>query len=214
MPLKKVLFSLALSCLAWHVHAGQRALTDNGAIVILEDDGTWRYESGPATDKAAEIPVNKATFRRLAEQSFAVKSQKNRSAVWIDPKKWTFRKPEPGTGPAEYRFQFKGGDMYGMLITEQIEVPLETLVQVAFDNARQFAPNARIVSREYRVVNGLKVVNMRIDAFAQGINFTYLGNYISDKSGSTQFIVYTATNLIEQNRAEAEAFLNGLIAQD
>ncbi|MEH0167034.1 hypothetical protein ABT392_09210 [Paucibacter sp. JuS9] len=195
-----------------NAYADQYAVTDNGKVVLLSDDGTWKYASGEA-DKSKSIEFNKITFAKANNQSFLLKSTKNKAAAWIDPKKWTFRKTEGNTEASEYKFKHKEADVYGMLITEQIEIGLENLAQLALENAKKFAPNARIVSQEYRMVNGIKVIRMRIDASAQGANFTYVGHYMSDKSGSTQFMVYTSTNLIDRNLAEIDEFLNGFSVQ-
>lgn len=203
---------IALSLLTLSAYAGQRAVTDNGSIVLLNDNGTWTYESNEA-EKPRVIELNKKTFSKSANQTFLLKSTKNKSAVWLDPKKWSFRKSDENSGPAEYKFQLKGVDLYGMIISEQIEFEQENLAQFALENTRKIAPNAKIVSQEYRVVNGIKLIRMRIDASAQGVNFSYIGHYMSDKSGSTQFVTYTATNLIDRNMPEIEEFLNGLSLQ-
>lgn len=193
--------------------ASQNAVTDNGSVVLLNDDGTWRYISNEGEKTSSTISFNKGLFQKSENQTFQLKSAKNRSATWLDPRKWLFQKPETGASPAEYRFQLKAGDLYGMMITEQIEVELDRLPQLAFEMLRRTAPNARVVSQEFRVVNDYKVVRMRMDANVQGINLSYIGYYTSDKSGSTQFVTYTATNLIDKNMPEIEEFLNGLTRQ-
>ncbi|HEX5358005.1 MAG TPA: hypothetical protein VFW93_17515 [Aquabacterium sp.] len=193
--------------------ASQNAVTDNGSVVLLNDDGTWRYISNEGEKSGAQISFNKGLFQKSANQTFQLKSAKNRSATWLDPRKWLFQKPDTGASPAEYRFQLKAGDLYGMMITEQIEVELDRLPQLAFEMLRRTAPNARVVSQEFRVVNDYKVVRMRMDANVQGINLSYIGYYTSDKSGSTQYVTYTATNLVEKNLPEIEEFLNGLTRQ-
>lgn len=100
-----------------------------------------------------------------------------------------------------------------MMITEQIEVELDRLPQLAFEILRRTAPNSRIVPQEFRVVNDYKIVRMRMGANVQGINLSYIGYYTSDKSGSTQFVTYTPTNLVEKNMPEIDEFLNGLTRQ-
>lgn len=209
----QTLLIASLAGLSTLVPASQNAVTDNGSVVLLNDDGTWRYISNESDKSSAPISFNKGLFQKADNQTFQVKSGKNRSAVWLDPRKWIFQKPDTGTSPAEYRFQLKAGDLYGMLITEQIEVELERLPQLAFDLLRRTAPNARLVSQEFRVVNDYKIVRMRVDANVQGINMSYIGYYTSDKSGSTQFVTYTATNLVEKNTPEIDEFLNGLTRQ-
>lgn len=209
----QTLLVASLAALHTLAAASQNAVTDNGSVVLLNDDGTWRYISNEGDKSGTPIAFNKGLFQKADNQTFQLKSGKNRSAVWLDPRKWIFQKPDTGASPAEYRFQLKAGDLYGMLITEQIEVELDRLPQLAFDLLRRTAPNARLVSQEYRTVNDYKIVKMRVDANVQGINMSYIGYYTSDKSGSTQFVTYTATNLVEKNTPEIDEFLNGLTRQ-
>lgn len=54
----------------------------------------------------------------------------------------------------EYNLNLKSGDLYRMAITERIEVNLEKLAEIAFNNAKAAAPDAKVVKKEYRVVNG------------------------------------------------------------
>ncbi len=208
----KKLIALALTFIFSAAYAVQHAVTDSGSIVLLNDDGTWKLEANDA-DSPKAIEFNKKTFAKSNNQSFLLKSTKNSSSVWLDPKKWFFKRSDENGGIAEYKFQFKGSDLYAMLITEQIEINPENLTQLALDNAKKMALNANIISREYRVVNGTKLIKMRMNGSAQGTNFSYVGYYFSDKSGSTQLVVYTASNLVDRNAAEIEEFLNGFSAQ-
>lgn len=71
------------------------------------------------------------------------------------------------------------------------------LIQLALENAKAVAPDAKITKQEYRIVNGNKVIYLEIDGTIQGINFKYLGYYYSNISGSTQYITYTGASLVD-----------------
>ena len=114
---------------------------------------------------------------------------------------------------AEFELKLKGGDLYGMAITERIEVPMAGLVQVVRLNMLDLIPNAKIVKQEYRIVNGNKVIYMEISGTLQGIKFKYFGYYHSNKSGSTQYIAYTGESLEELYRSDIDDFLNGFSMQ-
>lgn len=109
----------------------------------------------------------------------------------------------------EYFLRLKGKDLYAMTISEEVDIKAEELVKIAVENARVEAPDIRVVSKEYRVVNGKKVIFMQMEGTMRSIKFTYLGYYYSDKSGATQFVAYTATNLIDKYKAEIFKLLNG-----
>jgi hypothetical protein len=54
---------------------------------------------------------------------------------------------------------------------------------------------------------------MEMQGTIDGIDFTYLGYYMSTPAGSTQWMVYTSTNLMNEYRDEIETLLNGLVKQ-
>jgi hypothetical protein len=194
------LFSMAL-------HASQRAVTDEGDIVILNDDGTWHFDD-PTMVEAEEIPTNEQPFVKPDNASFKLKSTRNNSEVWLNAKKWAFEKSKSNDA-AEYSFVLKGKDLYGMFITEQIEIGMESLTQIALENARAGAPNMKVTEKEYRNVNGVSVIYMEMEGTLQGTSFTYLGYYYSNETGTTQFITYTGTSLVKKYKSEIEDFLNG-----
>ena len=208
--MKKVLVTI-LVLLAATSYASQKAITDKGEEVILHDDGTWEY-SDKEKKPTKTIETSKEKFEKPKSSSFLLKSTKNNSAYWINTDKWSFEKAT-GNPAAEYQFKLKGKDLYAMAITEGIEVSLESLADLALTNARNAAPDAKIRTQEYRVVNGNKVIYMEISGTIQGIKFTYLGYYYSDASGSTQLTTYTASNLVDKYKSEINDFLNGLVTQ-
>jgi hypothetical protein len=131
---------------------------------------------------------------------------------WIDTKKWSFKKVD-SNDPGEYEFRLKGKDLYGLVITEKIQLDLKNLSIIALENAKGAAPDTKIAHQEYRIVNGNKVLYLEMEGTMQGVKFSYLGYYFSDSSGSTQYLAYTGSNLVNQYRTEIENFLNGFSIQ-
>ncbi len=195
-----------------YAHSQQSAITDTGETVYLYADGTWVYES-EELQADADIPTNPTTFTKPDSADFKVRSKIADVDFWIDSSKWKFQRAN-NNPDAEYEFQLKEGDLYGMAIIEEIEIKLPELAGIALQNARSFAPDARVVEKEYREVNGKKVLRLRIDGTGNGIEFTYIGHYYSDASGSTQFIAYTAQSLLGKYEAQIENFLNGIAPRD
>jgi hypothetical protein len=192
-------------------YAGQTAVTDTGEKVILNSDGTW-VSADSAPKPAKSIETNKKKFEKPKNSAFLLKSTRNNSAYWINTGKWSFSKTQADAA-AEYRFQLKGKDLYGMAITEGIEMPLESLVDIALTNARSAAPDAKMILQEYRVVNGKKVIYMEFKGTIKGVNFIYHGYYYSNSSGSTQLLTYTAANTVAKYKSEMDDLLNGLVTQ-
>ena len=202
---------LYICLLSMTAHAIQRAVTDEGDIVILNENGTWSYEN-PETIKVYEIRLNNNIFKKSPDSTFSIKSTKNKSMFWIDPKKWSFTKGTDADDE-EYTFTLKGQDLYGLVITEKVEIPLENWPNIALQNAKKVAPNMKIVNQEYRIVNRNKVLYLKMEGTIEGTRITFLGYYFSDSSGSTQYLAYTGSNLVAQYKTELNNFLNGFSIQ-
>ena len=208
--LLSLLFLFSIPCFA-----AQNAITDTGEQVILNDDGTWNYrvdKAGASAGISEKIGTDPIKYRKPKNSTFLLKSKKNDSAIWINPKKWSFTKSDP-TQATEYKLRLKDKSLYGMMITEEIELPLKTISNAALANAQAAAPNAKIIKREYRKVNGIKVLYQEITGSIQKVNFTYISYNFSNKSGSTQLVTYTANNLVNKYRPEIFKLLNGLVTQ-
>lgn len=206
-------FSAICLCIATvNVTAAQKAVTENGDVVILSDNGTWLYEqSNLANDN--KIKTNAAVFNKPAKANFVLKSKTNNASIALNSKEWNFAKGDGADTAVEYNLSLKDGDLYARLITERIKLAPENLAQIAFDHAKKVAPDLRLINKEYRVVNGNKVIYMVMAGTTQGIKFNYLGYYFSDESGSTQFVAFTSEDLVERYQAEISDILNGFSVQ-
>ncbi|XOV91796.1 MAG: hypothetical protein ACFHWX_16485 [Bacteroidota bacterium] len=191
------------------VKAQIKAVTETGDEVVLYDNGTWTYVDGMVTEKEP-IPVNESKFEKDKKSTFLVKSNKINVGLYINPKSWAFKK---GTeeDAYEYQFQKKGGDLYGMMITEKLDIPVESLQQIAIDNARSAAPDIKVTKEEYRNVNGIQVLMMQMTGTIQGMKFTYCGYYYSSEGGAVQLLTYTGTNLFDSYLGDIELLLNGFV---
>ena len=98
-----------------------------------------------------------------------------------------------------------------MIITEQTEIPLETMRMIAVENAKDIAPDVRIVEEEYRTVNGTTVMMLKMHATMQGIKIGYYSYYYSNDRGTVQFVTYTSQSLMKTYEQEIEGLLNGLV---
>jgi len=182
------------------------AVTNSGDQVALNNDGTWNYIDKNDTEND-EIRLSKTKFEKNDYATFLVKSAITKASIYIDPRKWTFAKGKN----SEYEFRLKGKDVYGMLLSERVEVPLASLKSIALENARTAAPDTRIMKEEYRMVNGNKVLCLQMEGTIHGLRFSYMGYYYSDAKGTLQFVTYTGQNLLKEYISDMEQFLNGLI---
>ena len=191
------------------VRAQQKAVTETGEEVILFEDGTWKYQNEDDLEKT-EIPINSRAFKKDDNSTFLLKSNKLNVGFWLNPKLWSFKKATDNSD-AEYELQLKDGDLYGMIISEKVEIPLEALKSIALETGRSVAPDLKIVKEEYRIVNGIKVLLLHMNGTTQGIKFSYYGYYFSSTNGTVQFVTYTAQNLLDGYRKECDILLNGFV---
>lgn len=186
-----------------------KGITESGDEVYLYDNGTWRYVDD-STHQVVEIFSQRYEFRKEEKSSFMVKSKKLNIGIWINPKRWSFSKPA-NEDVTEFIFQRKGEDLYAMLISEKISIPIESLVDIAFQNASSVASDMKILRKEYRKVNGLSVLMMKMQGTLQGVKFTYFGYYYSNSNGTMQLLSYCGANLFDEYEDDIEVFLNGLV---
>ncbi len=206
--MKYCLLIASFLCFSLSVIAQKVAITEHGEEVLLYDDGTWKLKEGPY--KETEISLNDTLFVKDPTATFLVRSKHIDVGVWITPKKWTFS-TKGDNDDVEYFFRKKQSDLYGMLITEKIEAPVLTLKELAVSNAQEVSPDLRVVKEEFRTVNGKQVLMMQMSGTIQGIRISYFGYYYSSKKGSVQFVIYTGQSLFDENRADIEVLLNGLV---
>lgn len=191
------------------ITAQTSAVTSNGDEVVLYNDGTWKF-TNKTDSQTSKIDTNKTVFLKNADATFLLKSNITSVGINLNPKKWSFSKSGTNAS-AEYSLQLKGEDAYAMFIVEKIEVPLETLRNLALENARNAASDIKIIAEEYRIVNGTRVLCLQMDGTTQGIKFSYFGYYFSFEKGSVQFVTYTSQNLFKNYKPALEELLNGFV---
>ena len=208
--MKKWIIAVMAFSLSGIINAQVRAITENGEEVVLFENGKWEYvESGEVVDEE-EIPMNPIKFTRPTTSTFLLKSTKFNVGTYLDSKKWSIEKGK-GDDAYEYQLTLNQGDLYAMMITEQVEIPLDALKEIALENARDVAPDVYVVKEEYRTVNGLKVLVLQMNGTLSGIKFSYYGYYFSSEKGTIQFIGYTSQNLLSKYQKTIEDLLNGLV---
>ncbi|WP_405209088.1 hypothetical protein [Aquimarina sp. LLG6339-5] len=204
-----LLLSIIILLISSSLQAQTKAVTETGEEVILYTDGTWKYLN-QEEEIEKEITTNPVTFEKSEKSTFLLKSNSTKLGFWLNPKKWSFKKGV-NNDDAEYELQLRGEDLYAIIITEKVEIPLESFKELALENGREIAPDIQVVKEEYRMVNGLKMLLMQMDGTMQGIKISYYGYYFSNEEGSVQFLAYTSQNLLEEYKPVAEELLNGIV---
>lgn len=189
----------------------QKAVTENGDEVLLFEDGTWRYtDSSIEIEDNIEISKNKEKFKKVETSTFLVKSKILNVGFWINPKEWSFGK-STNNEDAEFEFSLKNEDLYGLVITEKISIPIENLSIISLGNIKELATDYKLITKEYRTVNGIEVIMTNVECKIQGIPLSYFIYFYSNKNGSVQLFTYTSTQLANEYKDKIEVFLNGLV---
>ena len=184
------------------------AITQFGQEVELHENGTWNYLKD---NSRASFGTNNTSFKKSPNSSFLVKSKIAPVGVWINTSDWKFNNDD-NNEDSEYFFEYQHGDLYGMAIVEELEIPIDNLAKIALENAKYLINDIQVVTQEYRFVNGQKVLYMEFGGTVEGMQITYDGYYYSDSGGTIQLIVFTGTNLINKYKNKIEEFLNGLVS--
>lgn len=188
-----------------------KATTEFGDEVMLYHDHTWSYLSEKEIEQAGTPDRNKKKFSKSSSSDFLLKSVKENFGVWLNKGKWDYQ-PSTINSFAEYQFKHNAYEIYALMISEEVEVPLLSLRDIALENAKAATTKFKLAEQELREVNGREVVMLQMNGVVQNLNISYLGYYYTNENGSVQLLTYCSSNLFKKRRAEMEEFLNGLIA--
>ncbi|MDB4926365.1 hypothetical protein [Mucilaginibacter sp.] len=192
-----------------------KALTDNGRQVVLYDNGTWKYEDNSVTKKSSDsIKLNPIKFSKSPGATFLVKSTIVNIGIYIDPNKWTFAGHHDNETNPEYRFNLKSENGMALLETEKTQIGIEYMPEIALVNARKAALDARITTKEYRIVNNKKILFLEMAGTIKGIKFKYMGYYFSNEKGTVQLLCYTTESMYNAAYKDLEIFLNGFLVME
>jgi hypothetical protein len=186
----------------------EEAVTETGKVVLLNSNGTWKYK-----DQLQKqiITRNSKNFIKDPQATFLLKSTRNGSGFWINPKKWTIKKEDKWNKDSEYELISNEKDLFAIIITEKIEVPLENLKEIVLGQLKEKNIEVDLKKEEYRVVNGNDVLMLQINAIVSGMKMKLFGYYFSNEKGTTQLLMMTGQSLFSELEKDAEVFLNGLV---
>ena len=199
------IMALALICFLPHQTLAQnatRARTETGKDVLLYPDGTWKYAP------EASSPKTNSSYNKGTAATTSYKPERGDFLIWYNPAKWRLEKSR--TPDEMGHFSLIGTDGYAMIVSEGLPIPTESLKRIALDNAKDAAPDARIVSEETRVVNGKEITCLVMEGTIEKIPFTYYGYYYGGKQGTIQVLTFTGQALFAKYKDDFTEFLNGL----
>ncbi len=188
----------------------QRARTEDGRVVILRDDGTWVYaeEMKETRGEAAALKV----YSKSPNARKQYQGRRGTFALYLEPGVW-LELNEQINPDAEVSFRHRDGDTLVMVIAERLQIPLQTLKQIAIDNAKAGSDRVEVVSEEMRMVNGNEILCLKMNLETQGIQFTFYNYYYSGPEGAIQVVTWTGSNLFREFEQDMSNLLNGFVVQ-
>lgn len=182
--------------------AQEKAVTESGKKVIIYPDGTWKPDR-PSADAKTRGTARLRAKNATAKMGF----NRDRFTVYYDPAKW---KSTPSDESGKVQLKHVNGDGMAMVIAERLQMSLDTLKNLALNNAKSAAPDVEIIFQETRRVNGTDVLVLQMKGTIQGIAFYYYGYYYAGSGGVIQVITYTGQNLFDEYKKDFDEFLDGL----
>jgi hypothetical protein len=192
------------------------AITERGDSVVLYSNGTWDYQENfvKGSSEKEEIFVNPKPFTKPESSGKKINGSNQAYELWYNGNKWR-RLPAGELNPdADIAMKYINGDLYAMLIYEEVEIQMENLIKIALDNAIGVAPDIKVADKEYREVNGNTMIWMRMDGTTQGMKMSYYSYYFSNKAGTYQFHVFSGQQLIDKYIDDVIELLNGFVANN
>lgn len=205
-----LLLSLLLTITSVSI-AQQTATTKDGKTVLLNDDGTWVYQTEANSSKTQFNDSLLTKYSKPTAAKTLLKSERTDHALWYNESKWSKSDMKPSEA-TEFMLKLKEQDGYCITVVEKIEIPIENFSAIVLKSMKMRGAESVVVEKEeYRMVNGKRVLFMQFTATTSGMTFTYAGYYFSNESGTSQVLCYTSKNLFGQYKQEFMNMLNGFV---
>jgi hypothetical protein len=167
-------------------------------------------ESSPATLQPNTGSASE--YKKSPSAKTKIKAPFGEFVLWVDAKKW--KQQTVNDVPGALQFSNVNGEGYARVISERISASTDSLSEIALINAKRADPDARIVFKEKRLVNGRQVLALKIEATIKDIPFRFYSYCYGGTSGTIQVVAFTTTGAFDRNANEFTAFLNGLEISD
>lgn len=183
-----------------------KALTQDGRVVVLQPNGTWKYveEAKAAGQTSPHVPA------RPPGATMLLAGRQVPYGIWVDQSRWRLTDLKQNMA-AEHEFMHASGQAGALIVSEPTRITPESWKQIVINNARREAPDARITREEKKTVNGVPVLLLQSEGTGSLGPFVYYGYYYTGPRGAVQVVTYTFSGTFEQYRADLTAFLDGFV---
>lgn len=179
------------------------ATTPDGHTVLLHSDGRWTYHKTPARPEAS-VPA----YVRPDSANTFVSGETVPYGIWLDRTVWQ-GEAKPSQAAVERRFTHTSGKAWAAVIAEPTWLTTEAVTQFILASAKRHLPDATLLQRETRLINGHAVVFLRIIGTSRGVAYTYLTYDYAGPVGTVQVYTWAATPHLRYYQRDMLDFLNG-----
>jgi len=123
-----------------------------------------------------------------------------------DPDRWRLTAPD---NDAQLALAHSSGNAHALVIAERVALPRGSVEDIALENAQSVDPQAKIVFRQQRRINGADVRFLKIEAEVNGTPTVYWGCFYGGEYGTVQVVTYTAKSRLPEFEKEFMDILNG-----
>ncbi len=201
--MKLSIFVLTSTSVVGNLFGGDLIADYQGAKIILHDDKTWEYEQIRPADLDDQMVLVKS-----ASQSESLTSPTKKYVINYNPSLW--ERSKPFSEAAEFGFQNKAKNAFGMAIYDGIEVPLNSMENIVIKNANNIDPNAKIVNIRKCKINGTEGELVTYLATGSGVPFTLLTFLASGPFGTIQYTFFTSSSLFDALQEDFVEMISGL----
>jgi hypothetical protein len=204
-----LLFFFALFILT--AHSQIKAVTESGDTVILNSNGQWAYpQDSSANNENDTIAINNTIYVKDKQATILRKCRNGNFGIYYDQTKWGIQ--ISGINQTqECSFISKDKSLNAEVVSESITIDVDNLPKIIEINALKIAADFKIIKKDYRTVNGLKIICLQATATVQGLKAYYLYYLYSNDVGTIQFLAYTiGKKKFDSNYKTMETLLNGL----
>jgi hypothetical protein len=218
-----LLFGMVLLLSTPTYGAPVQAITNEGRVVILRQNGTWIYQERSQDARTVVLyPDGTWTYHAPAQEAWVaaaihskpvssttvVKGETVPYGIWFNENTW--RPSGRGSDDViERRFTHVSGEAWGAVIAENTRLTVEFVKDFVLESAKRHMPDATIRAQETRLVNGHEVLFLRIEGQYHSSPRTYLSYHYIGDAGTVQMYTWTSKQFADKYASDMIALLDG-----
>jgi hypothetical protein len=196
--------------------------TDTTIEITIKVKGTIKYKVGDSTVKLFtihpdslsnndSIPLNPQNYEVPFAATYLYKSKMAGIGLYVDKDLWGIKSCSMNES-CEKKFLCKGENCFASLVTESTEdVALRDMEYFVLESALTNSPDAEITMKEFRMVNGIKVLCLGLKGSIKSLRFEGLTYIYTTENEIVQLWCYTTQKKFRKKLGIIERFLCGLV---